>query len=41
MQVIADWGVVVVKIDGIPVEDTVIGGDLVHQLLRDHAPGCD
>lgn len=41
MQVIADRWVVVLQVDGVPVEDAIVSVDLVHQFLRDHAPGSN
>ena len=41
VQVVADWRVVVLQVDCVPVEDAVVRIYLIHQLLWDHAPGGD
>ena len=41
MQVVADWRVVILQVDCVPVEDAVVCVYLIHQLLWDHAPGGD
>jgi hypothetical protein len=41
VQVITDRRVVVLQVDGVPVEDAIVSINLVHQFLRDHAPGSN
>lgn len=41
VQVVTDWGVVVLQVNRVPVENAVVCIYLVHDLLRDHAPRSD
>lgn len=41
MQVVTDWGVVVLQVNRVPVENAVVRIYLIHDLLWDHAPCGD